>query len=805
MERDDLLFVNTCASIFKHPSKFRLLSTSVLVLLCLSLPDRLFAQSEQNPANVTDEIRLSDALEQLREAGLNVVYSSRLVTKSMRAGRIDSQGDLVETANQMLAAHGLTLQAIDGNIWVVTRLPPTIQKEPSNIYDLPQELPLVEIYASRYRIGAQASDRSFEWIRTEMHELPGLNEDILRVTQFLPGTANNGFSAKTHIRGGADNETLVLFDDIPIYAPYHFKDFGAILGIFDPAISQQTDLYTGVYPVRFGGRLSAVMDITARQPSDKPQHEIGISLLSTRALSVGKSRFRDNDFNWLVAGRRSIIKEISELVEKDDYQPEFSDALLRGEISVGDWRITLGGLFLDDRLQLEIEDEDESESDAFARYRDSLLWLHADRDTGDILWRVSAANSERHTDRVGHTNRPTSVVGNVVDIREANTQYLRVEARGRQGWVAGIETQSLRAEYDYSANAIFASTLSTFFSRPRELRRRAALRARGDMWAAYGSYTLTPSPRWRMDAGVRIAHYDHFSSVANADAALIQTPTAFDSTAISPRLALQYAWSDTLTLRAGVGRMTQAERPDELGVADGDASFHGLQYANQWVFGLEQRLGDRGVLRLETYRKEIKRPAPRNENLLDPLTLLPELQIDRSRIQADSALLYGIELNAQVELSPQWSWWGGYAWAEAKDRFGSIDVTRSWNQQHTLLTGVTWRSGPWTTSLSTRWHSGWRQSVLRNDLVTSDLQNIQLERNASDWPGYFSTDLRIMWDYGINTGNLRTYLDIINVTQRSNPCCTEIAVQSANTNSLLSTRERNWLPRYALLGVTWEF
>ena len=787
----------------------------IWLLLCalgyFSAASPVIAQpSLEEPPQQSEEISLIDALERLRGAGLNVVYSSRLVSESMRVARPELQGDLTTVGNTLLATHGLTLQEIEGGIWVVTRLPSITPQRPSATAASTQELPLVEIYASRYRIGTQANTGSFEWIRTDMQELPGLNEDVLRVTQFLPGTANNGFSAKTHIRGGVDNETLVLFDDIPMHAPYHFKDFGAILGVFDPAVTQRADLYTGVYPARYGGRLSAVMDIAARQPSETPQHELGVCLLSARALSTGKGRLKNREVSWLVGGRRSVIKELSELVEKDDYQPEFSDLLLRGDVTLGPWTITLGGLFLDDRLALEIEEKDEAPglfvetNETAARYRDSLLWLHVDRKLGDIAWRLSAANSERHTDRIGQINRSNTLTGEVTDIREANTQYLRLEARNSQSWTMGVEVQSLRAEYNYSSSAAFAPALADLFTRPATFHRNARLRARGDMWSLYGSYTFEPALRWQVDAGLRVAHYDYLSSAANPDEPA-DLASAFDSTGVSPRLAVHYAWNETLTIRANIGRMTQAERPDELSVADGDARFHGLQYADQWVLGVEQQLGDQGVLRFETYRKDIKHPVPRYENLLNPLSVLPELEVDRSRIAPDSSLLYGIELNAQLQLSTRWSGWGGYAWAEAKDRFGSLDVTRSWNQQHTVLAGLTWRQGPWTASFSARWHSGWRQTLLATDSSIADAEFTDLQRNASDWPGYFSGDLRLLWDYPTDAGTLRAHLDIMNVSQRSNACCTELAVQVSADTKTLTSRQQNWLPRYALFGVTWEF
>lgn len=762
--------------------------------------------SAAEPVELTVGMRLVDALEALRRSGLNLVYSSKLVQDSMQIETLpDKEGDLVQTALALLQQHQLTLQSLTTNRFVVVRWGQAPSSERQETETLAaSELPLIEVYASRYRIGTQFDSSPFEFTRTDMEELPGLDEDALRVTRFLPGTANNGFSAKTHIRGGHDDETLVLFDDIPMYAPYHFKDFGAVLGLFDPAVTREAELFTGVYPARYGNRLSAVMNIEPRQPTDEPQHELGLSLLSARGLSTGRGRLGSHDVEWLAAARTSVIKELAEWLDSDKYQPEFSDLLLRGSVTLGDWQWVLGGFFLDDRLHLETEDEDEEDASfsvidqADARYRDSILWLHADRRIGSVDWRISAASSERHTDRLGQVLRPGSVAGRIEDIREANSQYLRLEARAAAGWSVGVEGQFIRADYHYISEANFAPEIASLFDRPTELNRTTTLSARGDTVAVYGSYAKQLAPRWRMDAGLRVTHHDFSGNAPPTDTNSLK---AYNNTAISPRLAIEYLASDEMTIRVSAGRMTQAERPDELSVADGDPGFHGLQTADQLVLGVEQRLGDRGAVRLETYRKEIRQPVPRYENLLDPLTLLPELEVDRFRVAPDSALLYGAELSGRFDLSANWSLRGGYTWAEAKDRFGTVDVTRSWNQQHTFTGGATWRRAPWAVSLNAIWHSGWRRSLLAGDIGSATL----VDRNAADWPGFFSADVRIMWNKPLDDSVLRAYLDIINATQRSNPCCTEISSDGFSLDGNLLSRQRNWLPRYALVGVTWEF
>lgn len=799
----------------KQRASYRTEQLSTLLLAIVLVCGAISPSLASTPELVTG-MRLIDALKSLQSAGLNIIYSSRVVQNRMRVTAVPQSSNLEALAAAVLAEHQLSLQKLPSGAWVVVRRSASTENAEEPRTDSPEEIPLIEIYASRYRIGTQLDSNRTEFLQTQMQELPGLDEDALRVTRFLPGIANNGFSAKTHVRGGRDDETLVLFDDIPMHAPYHFKDFGAVLGLFDTAVTQQAELYTGIFPTRYGGKLSAVMSVEPRQASDHPHHELGLSMLSLRGLSSVKGRFRDHDIEWLVSARTSVIKELVEVLGSDKYQPEFSDALLRGKTTLGEWDFTLGALFLDDRLHIDAENdaEDDVESslapkdEADARYRDSTLWMHADREAFGVDWRVSLATSERHTDRSGEIFRPQNITGSVEDIREANSQYFRLEARSASGWSSGIEAQTARADYRYIGTAMFVPELAAIFDRPTAFERHAELKARGDSIAWYSSYAIPLNSKWRVDGGLRVGHHK-FETRIDTSQSVSTNRLKFDDTAISPRLAVEYAWRDSLTFRASAGQLTQADRPDELLVAEGDAGFHRLQRATQFVLSLEKDLLGLGSLRFETYRKEIDHPAPRYENLLDPLTLLPELEIDRIRLEPDSALLYGLELSGRFDLSPHWSVWGGYTWAEAKDRFGDIDITRSWNQQHSVAGGVTWRRGPWTISLHSMWHSGWRRTPFNvigsDDNDTHSGDNIVVVRNAADWPEFFSSDLRVMWNRPLEDSVLRVHLDIINLSQHSNPCCTELAAERSQPGVELTTFQKDWLPRYALAGVVWEF
>jgi hypothetical protein len=75
-------------------------------------------------------------------------------------------------------------------------------------------------------------------------------------------------------------------------------------------------------------------------------------------------------------------------------------------------------------------------------------------------------------------------------------------------------------------------------------------------------------------------------------------------------------------------------------------------------------------------------------------------------------------------------------------------------------------------------------------------------RNAFRYPVFHTLDLRISREFDITRGDLTAFLDLTNLYDRRNPCCTEYAL---NPDGSLASRERHWLPLVPSLGVIWKF
>ncbi len=161
--------------------------------------------------------------------------------------------------------------------------------------------------------------------------LPGAGEDILRTLQALPGvSAINDFSSQLIIRGSGPDQNLIFFDDVEVFNPYRL--YGAI-SMFNPETIENITLLTGGFPVRYGDRLSAVLDVTNRDGLENSylSGNINVNISNANIVLEGKNPFGLNG-SWLFNSRRTyydlilepIIKN-AKLIEGDFSFPNFYD------------------------------------------------------------------------------------------------------------------------------------------------------------------------------------------------------------------------------------------------------------------------------------------------------------------------------------------------------------------------------------------------------------------------------------------------------------------------------------------------
>src|SRR5690349_17972645 len=278
----------------------------------------------------------------------------------------------LELAQDALAAHGLALEPIAPQKYVVVRAP-TPPPAPAPDADAP--LQEISVYASRYSIQGREVATPRELSASDIEAVPGSHDDALRALKSLPGIASN-VSGRPYIRGSLEDDVLVRYDGITLLDPFHLKNYQSLISAIDPAGVERIEVFSGGFPVRYGTRSGGVIDITPPSRDVGYENRVGASFISAGASSIGSSERWP--LEWVFAVRRSTL-DLLEPVEEGFGQPEFSDSLGRLKYRTDNGAWTLGWLLLDDRIELGKEGDAET---AQARYRDEYVWLARDHDFG---------------------------------------------------------------------------------------------------------------------------------------------------------------------------------------------------------------------------------------------------------------------------------------------------------------------------------------------------------------------------------------------------------------------------------------
>jgi hypothetical protein len=175
----------------------------------------------------------------------------------------------------------------------------------------------VLVYGDR-QMNIRLADPGLEKISAKaIKEIPTMmgERDILKISEMLPGIVTVGEgSAGLNVRGGNYDQNAFFINKIPIYNTSHLFGF---FPAFNADIIQDFSVYKGHIPAQYGGRLSSVFDIVARQGNRKRfSARGGISPVAASLLVEGPVKKDTSSF--LVSGRYLysdwILKQINDPV-----------------------------------------------------------------------------------------------------------------------------------------------------------------------------------------------------------------------------------------------------------------------------------------------------------------------------------------------------------------------------------------------------------------------------------------------------------------------------------------------------------
>jgi hypothetical protein len=270
----------------------------------------------------------------------------------------------------------------------------------------------------------------------------------------------------------------------------------------------------------------------------------------------------------------------------------------------------------------------------------------------------------------------------------------------------------------------------------------------------------------------------------------------------SPRLGVRYELEPHTSLRASWARMVQSQTIDELQISDGVTGFWPPQRTEHIAVAIEHRPADGVELRAEVYEKRQKHLRPRFENLLNPFTLLPELNPDRIMLTPESGRARGAEV-LLAKSRGALTWWLGYTWSVVKDREGGQFVLRSWDQTHALSAGVNWSTERWNMGLALKQRSGWPTTAVTLESDEPVPVVASGSRNTHRTAFFRSLNGRIARNFALERSSLSVFLEIANVLGRDNFCCSAYEIDDETGG--LELEQRYAVPRIPSLGFLWQF
>jgi hypothetical protein len=196
----------------------------------------------------------------------------------------------------------------------------TISKSNINYYKINLEetavsLGSIDITATRTQAKTEVHVSKIQVSKKQIKALPstGGDADIIQYLQVLPGIISTGDQGgQLFIRGGSPVQNKILLDGLTIYNPFHSIGF---YSTFETELIRNVDVLTGGFNAEHGGRISAIVDISTREGSNKRiGGQVSASPFMVKGLIEGPiAKLKDDEgsLSFVLTSKKSIIDETS--------------------------------------------------------------------------------------------------------------------------------------------------------------------------------------------------------------------------------------------------------------------------------------------------------------------------------------------------------------------------------------------------------------------------------------------------------------------------------------------------------------
>ena len=269
------------------------IALALVVMVAVALLSAGTTVYAQESGTVRDKgRRLDEALEDLRQRGLRIIYSNEVVRPDMRVPAETRTTSRRRLLDELLAPHGLIARNGPGGTVLVVKNPrartdrPTPPKSPPKSLAPPPVAAIATgVTAPRFEETVEVTDEepgaaasgppAFAVRPLEVRTLAGGFENVFRTLQVLPGViGTDELGSRIAVRGGSPDQNLTIMDGVEIHNPYRLvfaSEDLALVGLassFNPETIESFEFIPGAFDVRHGDRLSSLLVVKNREGSE---------------------------------------------------------------------------------------------------------------------------------------------------------------------------------------------------------------------------------------------------------------------------------------------------------------------------------------------------------------------------------------------------------------------------------------------------------------------------------------------------------------------------------------------------------
>ena len=582
--------------------------------------------------------------------------------------------------------------------------------------------------------------------------------DLMKSIQLLPGiqVANEGTS-NFNVRGGSYDQNLILLDEAPIYNPSHALGF---ISTFNSDAIKNVEVYKGVFPAQYGGRLSSVVDISMNEGNKQ-------KLTSTGSIGAIASRFTiegpvvKEKSSFLVSGRYSYAGKVLNTLIKMNPRILKLDERLNSNNDIN---------FYDFNLKYNIEINSKNRL-YFSTYKghDDFYASNIDN-TASLDWGNTTA-----TLRWNHIYSPKLFSNITLIYSNYNYSYILKDDSRHFRWYSDMSEFDLKADYDYFISSTIKIKSGIIVSNhlfspggiePRDsasntkafkLDKKKTIDA-----AAYVAITQTVSDKITVDYGLRFNNmlsigpgkvYDY-----NEDMTIVMDSTIYGRNkaikyyqGLDPRISVRYLLNQKSSMKLAYGHTTQFLHllsnssvglptdvwlPPDKYIKPQSADQYSLSYFRNFP---KHKL----ELTIETYYKEMNNVIDYVDNA--DLFLNPHIE---TQVKTGKGTSYGLELMLE-KVSGRFAGWISYTLAKTTLQIEGVNNNRAYPARYDIrhnlsLTGNYQISTTFSLSSTFRFTSGGFITIPKGIFYFGGASfNYYSDRNGYNLPVYHRLDLAL--------------------------------------------------------------